>query len=611
MTLSNKSILGSVVILTLLGFALRFYHLNTVPLRGDEAFTVLHWMREPLAQTLANIATVDPQAPLSYALYRGWGLLMGTSEYVARILPALLSVIAIPTMYALGHRLKDSRLGLLAAFLWAINPEQIWHAQDARNYAIWAVLSLLAVWLALRALEKRRRVDWLLYIAAGVLAAYVYYLELFIIVVLNLYVLFIYGRERRLLLHWIGAEAIIGLILAPWYLQPRLLVGSGYGGTGGHFEALQWITRFIPALTFGTNLPANFLSYLAPVIALVLLISLVLALRRSRQQAVLLAFWGTIPLVLLGIVSTKLNVFEPRYVLAVAPVYILLLGMLIVALPYDVLKGWLIVAVVLVSSFTLKNYYFSSDYAKSPDWRALASYLSKNTQPGDWVTQAAADESFTFYCNEYHVASNCDDKLPASPGQPKAEIDQLLTMRTQQHSAIWYVASLTDWQNGHTAEDWLKANMQQVRSTSADGLPALEFKPWQVSSAEITSTPLATFGDSIELVGIKTSTEPTDDLNVWLYWRALEPTSAPQKVFLHLGTPDQIVTQDDHYPQNGRISTDSWEVGMVYRDIYTLPLNGVPTGDYSLAVGFYDPETNRRLPVGNGDSFTIQSIHVH
>ncbi|MEO8394852.1 MAG: glycosyltransferase family 39 protein, partial [Chloroflexota bacterium] len=229
MKLTQKSVLGSVVALTLLGFALRFFHLNTVSLRGDEAFTVLHWMREPLAQTLANIATVDPQAPLSYALFRGWALVMGTSEYVARILTALLSVIAVPIMYVLGHRLNGRRLGLMAAFLWAINPNQIWHAQDARNYAIWAVLSVLAVWLALRALEKRRRIDWILYIVAGALAAYVYYLELFIIIVLSLYVLLVYWRNRRLVLHWIGAEVVIGLLLAPWYLQSRLLIGSGYG----------------------------------------------------------------------------------------------------------------------------------------------------------------------------------------------------------------------------------------------------------------------------------------------------------------------------------------------------------------------------------------------
>ena len=185
-----KQRLACVAALTLLGFALRFYQLNRVPLRGDEAFTVLHWMREPLASTLANIATKDPQAPLSYVLYRAWGFIMGTGENVARILPALLNVLGIPVMYALGHRLRGWQLGLLAALLWSINAFQIWHAQDARNYAIWAMLSPLAVWLALRALDRQRRIDWLLYVIAAALAGYIYYLELFVVAALNFYAIF-------------------------------------------------------------------------------------------------------------------------------------------------------------------------------------------------------------------------------------------------------------------------------------------------------------------------------------------------------------------------------------------------------------------------------------
>ena len=72
----------------------------------------------------------------------------------------------------------------------------------------------------------------------------------------------------------------------------------------------------------------------------------------------------------------------------------------------------------------------------------------------------------------------------------------------------------------------------------------------------------------------------------------------------------EIVTQEDQYPQAGRIDTTSWQVGTVYRDVYTLPLNGVAPSTYKLIVGFYDPQTNRRLPVGDGDSFTIQTISV-
>jgi uncharacterized membrane protein len=609
-------VLGSVIVLMLLGFALRFYRLNAVPLRGDEAFTVIHWMREPLAQTLANIATVDPQAPLSYALYRGWGLLMGTSESIARILPALLSVIGIPVLYALGHRLRGWRFGLLAAFLWAIHPYQIWHAQDARNYAIWVVLSPLAIWLALRALDKQRRVDWLLYVIAGALAAYVYYLELFVLVVLNLYVFVTRWRERRLLMFWIGSQIAIAVILAPWYLQARLLFGSGYGGTAGGFDAQQWWMRFIPTLIFGGVLPPErmippeLVNISAPLLMVVLLVGLVLWGRRSWHQAMLFGLLGTIPLILLGIVSTRLNVFEPRYVLAAAPAYTLIIGMLVFELRWRVLSIALVSVVVLISLLSLLNLYYLHDYAKSPNWRSLAEYLRDHVAPNDWVTQASADMSFIFYCGEYHITSVCNDQLPANPNQRIEEIERLLTIRNSESDSIWYVAQPPNWQNASTAEDWLTANMQQVRSTSTDGLRIQQFKPWQVTAEETGNTALVRFDDVVELVGVQSFIEPTDELTVWLYWHPLKTTDMPLKIFLHLTDADGIVSQDDQFPQDEHISTISWEAGEVYRDVFMLPLTSVPAGDYSLMVGFYDPETNRRLPVEDGDSFIIKMLSI-
>lgn len=597
----------------LLGFALRLFQLNAVSLRGDEAFTVLHWMREPLATTLADIATKDPQAPLSYALYRGWALAVGTGESVARFLPALFSVLGIPAMYALGRRLRGARFGLLAAFLWAIHPYQVWHAQDARSYAIWSALSLLAVWLALRALDRQRRVDWLLYIGAAVLAGYVYYLELFVIVALNLYVLLTRWRERQLILRWYGAQAVIGFLLAVWYFQPRLLTGSGYGGTAGTLAPDQWITKFLPTLALGAD-PRPFAdSYSLLVLALVvaLLAGLLLWWRHNRQQALLVGLWGITPPLLLGVVALRLNVFEPRYVLAAAPAYTLLLCALVFGIRLLPIRIVIAGAAALTSLFILLNYYFAPpDYAKAPEWRTLAAFLSQQVSPDDWVTQAGADIAFTLYCEDYAIAAVCDDQLPANSDQPAAEIDALLTTRSESSESLWYIGSPQPWANASAAQDWLNGHMQRVRDTSTGRLRAQQFMRWEVQPHEYADTPLATFEDVAELVGTQTFHEPDGTLTVWLYWRALSQSDAPMKVFVHLSADDgQIAAQDDQFPQDGRTDTTVWQAGTVYRDVYTL--SAVPPGTYTLKVGWYEPETNRRLTAdGDGDSFTIGTLEI-
>jgi hypothetical protein len=97
---------------------------------------------------------------------------------------------------------------------------------------------------------------------------------------------------------------------------------------------------------------------------------------------------------------------------------------------------------------------------------------------------------------------------------------------------------------------------------------------------------------------------------VELFWTPLARTESPLKVFLHLLGPQApdgstIWAQDDQFPQEGRVSTQSWEPGALLRDVYTLAIPpDAPPGEYTLAVGLYDPATGARVPLagGSGDS---------
>jgi 4-amino-4-deoxy-L-arabinose transferase-like glycosyltransferase len=627
----KKITLALLVAFICCGFALRLYRINVVPLRGDEAFTVLNWMRQPLAETLEYVATRDPQPPLAYATYRLYALLVGDGEYQVRFLPALLNVVGISALYALGRRLGGRRLGLLAALLWAINPYQIWHAQDARNYAIWAALSPLALWLALRALERQQLVDWVLYVVFACVTLYFYYLELFIVFALNLYVFLTYWRNRPLLLRWFVSQVGIALVLVPWYLQERLLLGSGYGGTATGFDPLRLVTYFVPSLLFGEGFAYRLLTSDALLFwgVLVLLVNLlvfgiVFLWREDRRKGMLLGLVGTVPLMLLGLVSLKLNVFTPRYVLAVSPVYVLSVGFVLLrlwivrrrSLVHGGVFFFVSFVVLSLNASSLFAYYLHRDYAKARDWRSLASYFAVWTHSDDLILNTSADEAFTFYHSEYAVPAE-QIRLPASGEQSVEEIESILDDSQNQYESIWLAAQTpSDWRTAGIVEAWLAAHMQPVRLTSIDGLRAQQFMRWEVEPIE--QTPLATFGQIAELVNAQVflPPEPTEELTIWLYWRPLGTSPTPLKVFVHLlgeinpatGTP--LWAQDDQYPQNGRISTTDWESSMLYRDVFMLPVQSIPSGEYMLTVGLYDPVTNERLTVGEGDNFFLQSVII-
>lgn len=593
-----------------LSAALRLADINRMSLRGDEAFTMIHWVREPLAQTLSDIATRDPQPPLAYALYRAWGLTVGMYEHTLRFLPALCNLIGTAALYALGSRIAGGRAGLTAAFLWAINPNQIWHAQDARNYAIWAAISPVALWLALRFLDKQRLTDGLLYIVAAVTACYLYYLELFVLLILTVYVVVYYmQRDLRLVVRWFVILAVIGAALSLWFLQGRLLFSSGYGGTAGAFDLSLLFTDFIRVLVLGDVRDYSWV--VALIILVIIIVSLVLLSRsRSHQYTLLFTLLSFFPLLLLSAVSLRLNVFVPRYVLFVTVIYLVL-----IALYSGYRFGGLVLIFVIAFSITSLSSYFLTDYAKSPDWRALTDYLDDIVSPDAQIVQAAADEAYTFYHTQAALPSQ-PLRLPANPAQTNQEIIQIIENAANTHDSLWLIAETPyDWANKGAVEAWLNANMQRVRDASINGLPVREFRSWQVAQSEYQPIDV-TFNAVANLVGsrVERPNDYTNTLDVWLYWQPMRQTDTPLKVFVHLvgainpatGTP--LWTQDDQEPQDGRANTTHWTPDVILRDVYVLPLDGIPPGTYQLMVGMYDPATNTRVTVSEQDSYPLLDL---
>lgn len=617
--MSKNRLLAVVTLLTLLGFALRVYALGRVPFRGDEAFTVLNWIEPSLAITLASdIPLRDPQPPLAYVLFWAWSQAVGTSELAVRLLSVMAGTIGIPALYALGVRLRGRYVGLIGALLWTVHPYLIWHAQDARNYALWSTLSALALWLALRALVRRRALDWGLYVLAAVAAAYTYYLELFVLLALNVFVFVAYWRRWQLLRQWVVVQCLIACFLAPWFLQERLLTGSGYTGTTYSAEVIRLFDWFLPTLTFGETLSPVVATYVWPLILVATLLGIVSFWSVCRRCALLLALLSVVPPLLLTVVSLRLDVFTPRYVLGSAPAFVVsysgLIAFGVTRLGRPVVRRvaatGLIMAWLLVSVASLLAYYF--DYAKSPDWRALVSYLHPRLDASTLVIQTAADEAFTYYFDNRSDLQ----RLPASPHQPVEEIAAILEADQRQYSSIWLVANpFPDWPNAYASASWLEANMQTIRDSVIAGLPARQFAPWQVHAAELPDDPSVEYGDSARLRGVRVlyPPEPSGLLTIVAYWQPLNNTDTNLKVFVHLVPEAEEATapvaQDDQFPQDGRINTQSWTDLELFRDVYTLAIESLPSGRYNLLIGLYDPVTGARIPLADGnDSYRAAAI---
>ncbi|MFN8535464.1 MAG: DUF2723 domain-containing protein [Dehalococcoidia bacterium] len=102
-----------------------------------------------------------------------------------------------------------------------------------------------------------------------------------------------------------------------------------------------------------------------------------------------------------------------------------------------------------------------------------------------------------------------------------------------------------------------------------------------------------------------------DGATVRLYWTAVGPTLAPLTVFLHLvDQAGRIVAQADGPPAGGALPTDSWLAGEQILDERRLALAGLPSGDYRLLAGLYDPATGRRVPTGATDAADLGILRI-
>ncbi|MFN8469310.1 MAG: hypothetical protein U0X20_27385, partial [Caldilineaceae bacterium] len=131
---------------------------------------------------------------------------------------------------------------------------------------------------------------------------------------------------------------------------------------------------------------------------------------------------------------------------------------------------------------------------------------------------------------------------------------------------------------------------------------------------------LAQFGDGIALVQAEVPQAGWQGgaaQEVDLTWRADTPARGRYTVFMHfIGPSGTPAAQGDQEPWQGTYPTSAWLQGVPAVDKYHLALPAdLPTGEYKLVVGLYDPATQQRLPLLRdgepaGDSYTLATIQV-
>jgi len=184
--------------------------------------------------TIRSLAVEDPQhPPLYFLMQRWWQQLFGSSITTARSLSVIFSLLALPLMYWLSLELFSSSLAAwFSTLLLAFSPFDILFAQEARQYSLLTMFTILSSWLLLRAmrLPDRANLNWGIYGVASAGGLYTHPFFGLTLIAHGIYVLIRQvlmpptrfslgsgvGRGRSPLKPYLFAMGITILLFAPW-----------------------------------------------------------------------------------------------------------------------------------------------------------------------------------------------------------------------------------------------------------------------------------------------------------------------------------------------------------------------------------------------------------
>ena len=646
------------LILVLAAF-LRFYRLDAQSLWADEGNSVSLSGRSLDHITAGAAHDIPP--PLYYYLLHFWMRVFGNSEFAVRALSALLGIALVHLTYLLGRHLSDHWLGLVAAFLSAVSPFQVYYSQEARMYILLAALSALSVYSFPRFLgaeavktqntqhATRNRYLWAgLYVIATALSLYTHYSFPIVMVMENLLfaiwlaISWRQGRGTGRFLRWVVIQLAIIALYWPW-LPIAFRQVSNWPSISQPYGILFVVQEAVRLFSLGPTAGTQYISLLLLGFAAIFIAGAwpsippslsgrgrgrvnstpTLPLRgggSERSQSLiphsliasLPLLYCLFPVLMMYVLSLWRPAYRPKFFLVGSPAFCLILARGVVQLSgvagkrlatRYLLPAACLIFITVASNTSLQNYYFAPQYARD-DYRGIAQYISALQKKGDAILLNAPNqwEIFTYY----YQGDSPVYPLPRSRPLDEAQTTDELAGIAAKHDRIFAVLWAVDESDpGRFVEGWLAERAYKALDTWY-GNVRLAIYAIPTAPPRKAQNPLnVKLGNEIALLGYNLLTrevEAGDILPLTLFWQAVAQPKERYKVFVHLlDEAGHIVGQQDSEPGDGLNITTIWQTGETMADNYGILIQpGTPPGQHRIEVGMYSLISGQRLTVSEG-----------
>jgi hypothetical protein len=475
--MSRRSFRLGVGVTTAAVAAFLLARLHAWPPHEDETLALFVGSK-PLGEMLDVVLERRGGAPLHFLLVH-LATLGSPSLTAVRLISVVFTVASIPAVAVLASRLAGRRAGLIATILLAASWVTLFHGIYGRMYGLFAFTSALSFIALLRALERRRPLDWGLWGVAVLAALGSHQYGGFVLASQVVYAAVLWYRERFPAAAPLAAlGAVVAAAVPLWrsnlVLASRFEVGDA-GEAGSAYSVLEYLRSALG------DFVAGWLACFVVVCALALG-GLVVLSRRRPSAALLCGLTICVSAIGLALASVSGSTAAPetRHL-----IYMLPFVALLVAVGVDHLAGlaeaWArpVLAVLLLSlvtaelawGYSLTPTLYAGEPAKREEAREAAA---------DWLTPALRADDVLFGFDPVFLEARGNGAEVGETIVARADPQLALQALTEASRPLGHGVWVLDASEGNVIQGGPTSRLEIENRSPGAGFEARAFGPFLV-----------------------------------------------------------------------------------------------------------------------------------
>ena len=300
--------------------------LHAWPPHEDETLALIIGSK-PLGQMFHTVLHLRGGAPLHFLIVHVISQI-SSSLTALRLISATFAVASIPVIAFLLARLSNRRTALVATILVAASWVTLFHGIYGRMYSLFLFLSALSFVALLRAIERRRPIDWVLWALVIYLTLAAHQYGAFVLATQIVYTVVLARRRGFSARPALIATAIVVVCAVPMWRSNLVLAGRADVGIAGNGT---WLGGPVPFFEYLRRVLGDFVAgwtglFVVTVAAASLGLLVLIRNRRSTALLVGLAFGVPAAGLILTSVGSSASAPETRHLIFLLPFFALLVA---------------------------------------------------------------------------------------------------------------------------------------------------------------------------------------------------------------------------------------------------------------------------------------------